>query len=270
MKAAITLAQVPAAKSGPFVFHDPLLESFPKAASFGFDAVEIFLPGPHFIDIEKVTSMATEHGLEIAAVGTGAGMVQHGLSLTDPEESNRAEALEFVLSMIDFGGQLGAPAILGSMQGKWGGDISRGQSLGWLTAALKACDERAGRHGVQFIYEPLNRYETNQFNQLAPAAEYLVAQGLGNTVLLADLFHMNIEESNLPAALHAAGDKVGHVHFADSNRRAIGFGHTDMPPVIAALNEIGYDRYLSAEIFPLPEADAAAEQTIKAFRELTM
>ena len=43
--------------------------------------------------------------------------------------------------MIDFGGQLNAPAILGSMQGKWGGDISQEQSLDWLTAALKACDE---------------------------------------------------------------------------------------------------------------------------------
>ncbi|MEO1843802.1 MAG: sugar phosphate isomerase/epimerase family protein [Akkermansiaceae bacterium] len=195
-------------------------------------------------------------------------MVQHGLSLTDPDPGRRTEALEFVLSMIDFGGQLGAPSILGSMQGKWGGEVSRDQSLAWLTEALQAADERAAQHGVAFIYEPLNRYETNQFNQLAPAAAYLDQHKLDHTVLLADLFHMNIEEPDLGEALRAAGPKVGHVHFADSNRQAIGFGHTEMTSVLAALREIGYDGYLSAEIFPLPDPDTAARQTIRAFRDL--
>ena len=45
--------------------------------------------------------------------------------------------------------------------------------------------------------------------------------------LLADLFHMNIEEANLAEAIRAAGSHIGHVHFADSNRRAAGMGHTD-------------------------------------------
>ncbi len=268
MKSAITLAQVPEAKAGPFVFHQSLPDGFALAGKLGFDAVELFLPGPEFIDLESVKSMATEHDLGIAAVGTGAGMVQHGLSLTDPDPGRRTEALEFVLSMIDFGGQLGAPSILGSMQGKWGGEVSRDQSLAWLTEALQAADERAAQHGVTFIYEPLNRYETNQFNQLAPAAAYLDQHKLDHTVLLADLFHMNIEEPDLGEALRAAGPKVGHVHFADSNRQAIGFGHTEMTSVLAALREIGYDGYLSAEIFPLPDPDTAARQTIRAFRDL--
>ena len=64
------------------------------------------------------------------------------------------------------------------------------------------------------------------------------------------------------------GKHTGHVHFADSNRQAIGFGHTDPAPIIMALKEVGYEGYLSAEIFPLPNADAAAEQTIKAFKSL--
>ena len=87
--------------------------------------------------------------------------------------------------------------------------------------------------------------------------------------LLCDLFHMNIEEADLAAALRRAGPLVGHVHFADSNRRAIGFGHTDLAPIIAALRDIGYAGYLSAEILPLPDSDAAAAQTIASFRALT-
>ena len=269
MKSAITLAQVPEAKAGPFVFHQPLTESFSKAAELGFDAVELFLPGPDFIDPESVKVMAADHNLSIAAVGTGAGMVQHGLSLTDPDPDKRSRALEFVLSMVDFGGQIGAPAILGSMQGKSGGDITREQSLTWLAEALQATDARSADSGVHFIYEPLNRYETNQFNHLAAAAEFLDEQGLNHTVLLADLFHMNIEEADVGQAIRDAGSRVGHVHFADSNRRAVGFGHTEMPSIISALSDIGYRGYLSAEIFPLPSPEAAAEQTIQAFRTLT-
>jgi sugar phosphate isomerase/epimerase len=86
-------------------------------------------------------------------------------------------------------------------------------------------------------------------------------------VLLCDLFHMNIEEPDIAAALRLAGNKVGHVHFADSNRWAVGNGHTDIAPVAAALRDIGYTGYLSGEILPLPDSDSAAKKTIESFRK---
>ena len=57
-----------------------------------------------------VISLAAQHGLSIAAVGTGAGMLRHGLSMTDPDPAQREAALDFILSMIDFGGALSAGA----------------------------------------------------------------------------------------------------------------------------------------------------------------
>ena len=264
MKSAITLSQVPEALGGPFVFRTPLPEAFATAAKIGFDAVELFLPGPDFVSVDEVKSLADEHGLAVAAVGTGAGMVCHGLSITDPSEEKREAALDFVFAMIDFGGRLNAPAILGSMQGKSTGD----DALELLASGLRRCAERAATHGVPFIYEPLNRYETNLFNRLGDAAKFLDHHELKNVVLLADMFHMNIEESDLPAAIREAGKHIGHVHFADSNRQAMGFGHTAAAPVIAALKEIGYAGYLSAEIFPLPDPETAARQTIQSIRSL--
>lgn len=260
MKSAITLSQVPEALAGPFVLRSPLPEAFATAAAIGFDAVELFLPGPDFESVAEVRSLAAEHGIAIAAVGTGAGMLRHGLSLTDADEGKREAAMDFVDSMIDFGGQLGAPAILGSMQGRG--------SLELLASGLRRCGERAASHGVPFIYEPLNRYETNLFNRLGDAARFLELHDLKKVVLLADLFHMNIEERDLAAAIREAGRHIGHVHFADSNRQAMGFGHTDPVPLIAALREIGYSGYLSAEIFPLPDPETAARQTISSIRSL--
>jgi sugar phosphate isomerase/epimerase len=186
-------------------------------------------------------------------------MVKHGLSLTDPSPARRTAALDFLKRMIHFGGQLNAPAILGSMQGKAGGDVSHPQALDWLATALMDAANTAASHNVPFIYEPLNRYESNLINRQADALAFLDSRAIPNTVILADLFHMNIEEPDLPAALRAIAPRLGHVHFADSNRQAIGHGHTNPAPILATLREISYNGYLSAEILPLPDPKTAAQ-----------
>ena len=155
------------------------------------------------------------------------------------------------------------------MQGRWGDGVTRAQALGWLGEALATLAERAARHSVPLLYEPLNRYETNLFNRQGEAATFLRSLRSRNVKLLCDLFHMSIEESCLSDALRAAGSLVGHVHFADSNRQAIGWGHTDVAPIMAALREIKYDGYLSAEVWPLPDSVSAAQQTMESFRRWT-
>lgn len=268
MRTAITLCLVPEAAAGPFVFHQPLAESLALAKQTGYDSVELFLPGPDDFNVEQIRSLTESQGLGIAAIGTGAGMVKHGLSLTDPSLDKRVAALDFLEQMIAFGGQLGAPAILGSMQGKWGGEVSKDQALEWLADALVIAGKTAAKFNVPFIYEPLNRYETNLINRLADAADFIETHSLKNIVLLADLFHMNIEETDLADSVRAAGTHIGHVHYADSNRRAMGLGHTDPRPIVTALKEIDYTGYLSAEILPLPDPETAARQTLRSIRSV--
>jgi sugar phosphate isomerase/epimerase len=263
MKTAVTLCRVAEAAAGPFVFHDSLSEGFAKAAAHGFDAVELFLPTADAVSVEEIKKLQQQYGLDVAAVGTGAGMVKHGLSLTDADAAIRGKALEFILSLVDFGGQLGAPAILGSMQGRSNATVSHDVALRYLAEALHVISARAATHGVKFIYEPLNRYETNLFNRIGDAAAFLEKHQLTNVTLLADLFHMNIEEVSLEQAIAENFSSIGHIHFADSNRRAMGFGHTESKALLLLLHQLGYDGYLSAEILPLPSADEAAAQFIR-------
>lgn len=265
-RSAVTICQVDEAAAGPFVLRGPLDRALAAAAEHGFAAVELFFPGPDFVDLDVLRGWLGDHDLAVAAVGTGAGMLRHGLSLTDADPARRAAAQAFLLEMVDFGGQLGAPAILGSMQGRWGAGVARDAALGWLAEALALAGAAAARHAVPFLYEPLNRYETNLFNRLEPAAGFLAAHGLANLRLLADLFHMNLEERDMAEAIRAAGSWIGHIHWADSNRQAIGLGHTDVRPLIAALGETGYTGYFSAEVLPLPDPTAAARQTIESLR----
>ena len=153
------------------------------------------------------------------------------------------------------------------MQGTHGGEVSREQALGWLGEALEELGEAAAADGVKLIYEPLNRYETNLFNRFNEAASFLDGLSTNGVTLLADLFHMNIEEADIAISLREGARHVGHVHFADSNRRPIGNGHTDMEPIADALRDIGYEGCISAEAFDWPNPDAAAQQTIASYRK---
>ena len=263
IKSAVTISLVPEARGGPFVFWDDLAEGCGKASEIGFDAVEVFAPDADAISDGTLAALLKHYNLELAAVGTGAGWVKHKLTLTSPDAEERARAVEFVRAMIDAAGTLGAPAIVGSMQGRRG----RVESTAPLTDALGELAARAERHGVPLLFEPLNRYETNVANTLMDGAFLLRGGGLTNVKLLADLFHMNIEEQNMAASIRAFGALVGHVHYADSNRRPVGDGHTDFGPVVAALRDIGYDGYVSAEALPYPEPERAARQTMESFHK---
>ena len=267
IRSAVTVSLVPEARGGPFVFWDDLGDACRKAAELGFDGVEIFPPSAEALKAQDAKRLLNRHGLKLAAVGTGAGWVVNRLRLTDPDPARRAAAERFVRSTIDAAGELGAPAIVGSMQGRWGDDVDRETALGLLALALGDLGEHARRHGVPLIYEPLNRYETNLVNDVAGGVKLLQAAGSDNVKLLADLFHMNIEEADIARAIRAAGHHVGHVHLADSNRRPAGSGHIDFAPIAEALRQIGYKGYVSAEAFPYPDPDAAAQHTIRAFRD---
>jgi sugar phosphate isomerase/epimerase len=266
MRSAITVSLVPEARGGPFVYWSGLEAACASAARHGFDAIEIFPPDAEALEVAAITRLTASHGLKVAAIGTGGGWVRHRLTLTHADAVVRRDARAFVSRIIARAGQLGAPAIIGSMQGRWEGSVTREAALDFLAEALAELGSEAARQGVPLIYEPLNRYETNLFNRQADAAAWLRARGINSVRLLADLFHMNLEEADLAGALQAAGEFIGHVHFADSNRHAIGFGHTDVAPVMRALRSIGYSGYLSAEVLPLPDSEAAAAQTIAAIR----
>jgi len=272
MRAAVTVSLVPEARRGPFVYHADgvasLTDCCRRAADRGFDAVEVFPAAADLLPRAELRAALTAHGLGLAAVGTGAGWLRHGLHLCAADPAARAAAIDFVVSIIEVAGEAGAPAIIGSMQGRSAADVPRETALDMLADALGGLAARAERLGQILLYEPLNRYETDLFNRQAEAADFLAARGLGGVRLLCDLFHMSIEEQDVAGTLAALGARIGHVHWADSNRRAMGHGHTDPAPIAAALQGVGFAGHLSAEVFPLPSADEAAAASIRSIRSL--
>ena len=218
------------------------------------------------VDAAELQRLLDGEGLKLAAVGTGGGWVKHRLHLALADESQRRKAADFVRSIVDFAGPFGAPAIIGSMQGRSGDGVDGETARGYFGDHLEELAEYSEQYDVPLLYEPLNRYETDQFNRAGDAAAWLRQRSIGNVKLLCDLFHMNIEEVDVAAALREVGGLIGHIHFVDSNRRPVGNGHLDVRGAIAALRKIGYAGYLSAEALPYPDPVDAARQTMQAIR----
>ena len=269
MKSCITISLVEEARGGPFVLWDGLQPSIEFAAELGYDAVEVFAPGVEVIDVDTLGKSLDQAGMKLAALGTGAGWVKHKLQLADPDAGRREQARAFVRSIIDCAGQLGAAAIIGSMQGPSGHTPDSETARAYLSEALEDGGAHAGQYGVPLIYEPLNRYETKQCCTVADGVRLLESLATDNVRLLCDLFHMSIEESNLADAIVTGGKWIGHIHFVDSNRRPVGHGHLEFGPIIKALRHIDYQGYLCAEAFPFPDPHEAARQTMRAFRYWT-
>jgi sugar phosphate isomerase/epimerase len=268
VKISVTVCLIPEAKGGPFVLWDDLPGSIRRAAALGYDAIELFPPEPDALAPQSVGDLLSPHKLTVSAVGSGAGSVRHKLSLTHADPAHREQARAFIRAMVDFAAALNAPVIIGSMQGRWGEGVTKDLALAHLAEALTVLGEHAANRGQVLLYEPLNRYETNLLNTIADGVAFLKALPTANVKLLADLFHMNIEEADIAAAIRAGGGYIGHMHFADSNRRPAGMGHLNFAPVVAALRDIGFAGYLGAEAFPYPTPEEAAKQTVKRFREL--
>jgi sugar phosphate isomerase/epimerase len=116
-----------------------------------------------------------------------------------------------------------------------------------LAEGLAELGEHAAAAGALLLFEPLNRYEDHMVNTVAAAAE-LVAEAESPAVrVLADTFHMNIEEDDPCGSLRAARDVLGAVHLSDSNRHQPGAGHVPFAAIVATLSDIGFDGVLSVE-----------------------
>jgi sugar phosphate isomerase/epimerase len=266
MKTSVTITQVTSLSKGPWIYWADLEVSIPKAKAVGFDAVELFPPRAEAIEVVKLEHLLRQEGLRVSAIGSGAGKVLQGLTLVNPDGAVRVKARAFIAGLIEVAARFGTPVIIGSMQGSLEKGVSRPQALGWLREGLQELGEKAKKGGAKLLFEPLNRYETDMINRLEQGVELVRSLGNGNVALLADLFHMNIEEDSLPAALRAAKGHIGYVHIADSNRHPIGMGHIVLGEVFQALRDIGYDGYLSVEALPYPDPDRAAAQTIATCR----
>jgi sugar phosphate isomerase/epimerase len=126
-----------------------------------------------------------------------------------------------------------------------------------LANSTKIVAEYAQERNVSIVFEAINRFENNYLNTAQETVAFIRENGLPNTKILLDTFHMNIEDADMSKAIFDCGDLLGYVHIADSNRHYAGAGHINMKEIFSALKKINYSGYISAECLPLPDENTA-------------
>ena len=125
--------------------------------------------------------------------------------------------------------------------------------------------------GVDLCFEVVNRFEHYLLNTAEEALAFCERIDHPRAGILLDLFHMNIEEDDIGAAILSAGaaGRLFHFHAGEANRSVPGTvpSHLDWCGVFAALRASGYDNAVVLEPFVLGGTPYAANVSL--WRDLT-
>jgi len=267
MKLSIVLSLQPTRFSA-LAFQGNPEDHFQKLKTLCYDGVELAIRDPSLLNWDRLEEEVKISGLDVPAIGTGQAYVEEGLRLCSPSAEVREKAIERLKSHLPLAKRFQAGVIIGLIRGKVEKNEDFRKGYEWMIESLKACCAEAERENVPLWIEPLNRYETNLINTLEEGWEVIQQLGGAKLGLLPDTFHMNIEEPIIEESLRKARSYYQHVHLADSNRWAPGFGHIDFKSILHVLREIGYDGFLSVECLPKPNPEEAARGAINFLRKI--
>lgn len=272
LKLALTITSDDVPRPVPVaLLEGSLEEKLRKAAALGYDGVELMVLEPQRVDVMWLRKFLSELGLSVAAVASGAQASQAGLTLLADDPVVSLAAYKRLEALIDLASALAAPVVtVGSFRGRAAVSDPHEEAYDALAAVLDRAATYAAARDVRLALEPLNRYESDILVNVAETLAFCARVGAANLGVLFDTFHANIEEVSYAGALREAmqAERLFHVHLADSNRLPPGQGHIPFATIVETLVRGEYQGWLSAELFPAPTPDAAAEATIRHMRAL--
>ncbi len=246
----------------------PLLQNIKE---LGFSGIELAVRDPSLLDWEELETTLDTVGLPVCALGTGQAFLEEGLHLSALDGDTSHRTIDRLRKHIELAESLQALVIIGLIRGNLpSGAGMKEKALERFQENMAVLANEAFSRDVRLVIEPLNRYEVNFLHTVEETLTLINALSVNNVGVLADTYHMNIEEVDMAASLRMAGEKLWHVHVADSNRLAPGMGHLDFPPLIDTLRGMEYTGYVSAEIIPRPNPEDAARNTMSFFRSINI
>jgi sugar phosphate isomerase/epimerase len=230
---------------------ESLEQKFEFAQAHGFDGIELSGRGGGVFE-GRAQELAAARA---AGVVMPSAVVAMPYFVGDFDETNRRSAIDDVKRLLSTLPAAGAAGIV--MPNGFGVFSKRlppfspprsdEESKEKLVDALTELGRHGERVGSKIYLEPLNRYEDYLVNTLADAVQIVEAVGSSAVRVIADTFHMSIEEAHPGVAIRAAGQHIEHVQLWDSNRLEPGQGHYDWSDTLDALEAIGYEGWLAME-----------------------
>ncbi|MFP4056120.1 MAG: sugar phosphate isomerase/epimerase family protein [Candidatus Brocadiia bacterium] len=256
----------------------PLERVLRYAASVGYEGVEV----APFTLAEDIRELPAGRAAEVRRAAEEAGMAivglhwllssPKGLSINGPDEAARERTRDFMFALIRLCRDLGGQVMVFGSPGQR--NVAEGDTYeaAWerSVAMFRSCGDEAARHGVTIALEPLTSKETNFLRTKDEAVRLIEAVDCPAVRLHLDVKAMVGEEERPPETIiRESKDHLAHVHANDVNLRGPGFGEVDFHPIAAALRDIGYESWVSVEVFDFsPDPQTIATRSLDYLREV--
>jgi sugar phosphate isomerase/epimerase len=246
--------------------------------AIGFDGLEIapFTLAPRISDLgqprrRELRAIVEDIGLETIGLHWLLARTE-GYYLTSPDKSVRDSTADYLKDLAeatrDLGGSL---MVLGSPKQR---DLLPGvtydQALDYAIEVFQVVLPVLDSFGVDLCLEPLAPSETNFLNTCDQAMDLIRQVDHPRLRLHMDVKAQSSEPgTTVPELIRRHGPRAGHFHAQDVNLRGPGMGAVDFGPILTALVESGYDRWVSVEVFDFsPGAEETARQSFSCLNRL--
>jgi sugar phosphate isomerase/epimerase len=257
---------------------EPLRETFERLKRYGYDGVEL-MGEPRLHRVAEIHGLCREFGLHVLSIAGIYPWPTEERDLANPDPRVRARAVNYLKECVDLASGVGAPLIVvvpsavaktspvGQFESEEEWVAAAEREWNYAVESVKTAAAYAEQEGILLAVEPINRYETFLVNTVDQGLRFVSEVGSSAVRLHLDTFHMNIEEKDPAGAIRKAGELLINLHIADSNRQAVGYGHTDFEAIMKALKEIDYQGALALEPLP-PVPDPYIAARLKRYQHL--
>ena len=256
--------------TAPILLRGDVCSNLERAARLGYSAIEVHTRETAEFDYDAIRRTVSECGAKVGMVITGRLFTEGKVSLIDDIPYVTDSAIAGMKKYVDMAALLNADLVIGWVKGNVPVGGQRQKYIHRLAKNLKLIAEYGKQKHVRLHLEVINHYEVNVFNTCREIVDFIDNYGMDNCYIHLDTFHMNIEENDPIEAIHLAGHRLGYFHLADNSRQYPGSGQLNFAKTLNALEEIGYNGYLSIECYPYPSEEEAAFKAIKNMQSLQM
>lgn len=250
-------------------WHGDYLMFAKKVKEIGFDILEISageLLDMSGAQIDELKSLSKDIGITITSnIGPPKSK---DVASKDPDV--RKAGIQFLTDIMKAMDRLDSRALVGVIYTYWPSqfdDLDKKAIWQRGVESVKQLGRVASDLNIDYCIEVVNRFESSVLNTCAEAMQFCDDVDNDSVKILLDTFHMNIEEDNIADAVRLAGDRLGHLHVGEGNRKLPGQGSLPWDDIGKALRDIGYDKGVVME--PFVKMGGKVGEDIKVWRDLS-
>lgn len=235
----------------------PFERAFDFAKECGYEGIE-FAPFTIHNDARqisatersKIRGQVESRGLQTVGLHWLLAFTE-GYYLTTPDTDVRRKTAAYLGELAqlcrDLGGEvlvLGSPKQRNLMPG-----VSHAEGVRYAVDVLQQAMPAFERTQTVLAVEPLGPQEGDFLLTADAGAELVRAVASPHCKLHLDVKAMSSESTPIPENIRQHQSLLAHFHANDANRRGPGMGEIDFVPILRTLKEIGYDQWVSVEVF---------------------